>query len=60
MASSIKYIIKSIVIGIVSVIVINFIGQFINFRIPFTILSILILGFLRLPGFIILLFFQIL
>lgn len=60
MGKIVKYIIKSIVIGIVSVILINLIGQFFNFKLPFTILSILLIGFLRIPGLLILLIYLIL
>ncbi|MGM9969702.1 MAG: pro-sigmaK processing inhibitor BofA family protein [Anaeroplasma sp.] len=60
MVNKIKYIINSIIIGIISVIVINLIGQFFNFKLPFTLLSILLIGFLRIPGFIILLIYLIL
>lgn len=55
MLKTIKYIFKSGVIGVVSVIVFNLIGQFFNLSLPFNLLSILLIGFFRLPGFIVLL-----
>lgn len=51
----IKEISKSILIGIASVYLLNVLGQFINFNIPINIFSIILIGFLRLPGLIILL-----
>lgn len=60
MVKTIKYIIKSVLIGIISILLINLVGQFINFKIPFNILSILLIGFLRIPGFLILLIYLIL
>ncbi len=55
MLKAIKYVFKSIVIGVVSVLVFNLIGQFINISLPLNLLSILLIGFFRLPGFIVLL-----
>lgn len=55
MLKAIKYIVKSVVIGVVSVLVFNLIGQFINLSLPLNLLSILLIGFFRLPGFIVLL-----
>lgn len=55
MLKAIKYILKSVVIGVVSVLVFNLIGQFFNLSLPFNPLSILLIGFFRLPGFIVLL-----
>ncbi|MDE5855528.1 MAG: pro-sigmaK processing inhibitor BofA family protein [Anaeroplasmataceae bacterium] len=55
MLKTIKYILKSVVIGVVSVLVFNLIGQFFNLSLPFNLLSILLIGFFRLPGFIVLL-----
>lgn len=60
MKQAIKYIIKSLIIGIVGILIINLVGQFINFNIPFNIFSIVLLGFFRLPGLIVLLIFLIL
>ncbi|HIT43737.1 TPA: pro-sigmaK processing inhibitor BofA family protein [Candidatus Avacholeplasma faecigallinarum] len=57
---TVKYIIKSLIFGVLFLLIINLIGQFFNFRLPFSILSILLLGFLRIPGLIILLIFLIL
>lgn len=55
MLKAIKYIVKSVVIGVVSVLVFNLIGQFFNLSLPLNLLSILLIGFFRLPGFIVLL-----
>ncbi|MCM1130603.1 MAG: pro-sigmaK processing inhibitor BofA family protein [Roseburia sp.] len=55
MLKAIKYILKSVVIGVVSVLVFNLIGQFLNLSLPLNLLSILLIGFFRLPGFIVLL-----
>ncbi|MDE6583886.1 MAG: pro-sigmaK processing inhibitor BofA family protein [Anaeroplasmataceae bacterium] len=55
MLKAIKYGVKSIVIGVVSILVFNLIGQFFNLSLPFNLLSIVLIGFFRLPGFIVLL-----
>ncbi|MDE7214140.1 MAG: pro-sigmaK processing inhibitor BofA family protein [Anaeroplasmataceae bacterium] len=55
MLKAIKYVLKSVVIGVVSVLVFNLIGQFFDLSLPFNLLSILLIGFFRLPGFIVLL-----
>lgn len=55
MLKTIKYILKSVVIGVVSVLIFNLIGQFVNLSLPLNLLSILLIGFFRLPGFIVLL-----
>lgn len=55
MLKAIKYIVKSVVIGVVSVLVFNLIGQFFNLSLSLNLLSILLIGFFRLPGFIVLL-----
>jgi hypothetical protein len=60
MKKTIKYIIKSIVIGVTTIILFNLIGQFVGLSIPFNILSVVLIGFFRLPGFIVLLIFLIL
>ena len=60
MKKTIKYIIKSIVIGVATIILFNLIGQFVGLSIPFNILSVVLIGFFRLPGFIVLLIFLIL
>ncbi|MBO5711364.1 MAG: pro-sigmaK processing inhibitor BofA family protein [Acholeplasmatales bacterium] len=60
MKKTIKYLIKSIVIGVVSLLLINLIGQFFNLSIPFNFISISLIGFFRLPGLIVLLIFLIL
>lgn len=60
MLKAIKYVFKSIIIGVVSVLVFNLIGQFVNLSLPLNILSIVLIGFFRLPGFIVLLILLIL
>ncbi len=50
-----KYLIKSLIIGVASVLLFNLVGQFIGISLPFNLLSILLIGFFRLPGFIVLL-----
>ncbi|MDE7106079.1 MAG: pro-sigmaK processing inhibitor BofA family protein [Anaeroplasmataceae bacterium] len=55
MLKIIKYVLKSIIIGVVSVLVFNLIGQFVNISLPLNLLSIILIGFFRLPGFIVLL-----
>lgn len=60
MLKAIKYVIKSVVIGVVSVLVFNLIGQFVNLNLPLNLLSIVLIGFFRLPGFIVLLILLIL
>ena len=56
----IKEIIKSILVGVLGIILINIVGQFFNFHIPFNFLAIMLLGFFRLPGLIFILIFLIL
>jgi len=53
----IKYVFKSILFGVLTLLIINLIGQFFNLKLPFSILSILLVGFFRLPGLIALLIF---
>ena len=55
MLKTIKYLFKSVIIGVVSVLVFNLIGQFVNISLPLNLLSIILIGFFRLPGFIVLL-----
>lgn len=50
-----KYLVKSVIIGVVSVLLFNLIGQFFGIALPFNLLSIALIGFFRLPGFIVLL-----
>ena len=45
-----KWILKSILFGIVTLFVFNFIGQYFNLNIPVNIITILIIGILRIPG----------
>lgn len=56
----VKFIAKSILIGVVSILLFNLIGQFFNIKLPLSILSIILIGFFRLPGFLILLIYLIL
>lgn len=56
----VKFAAKSILIGVASILLFNLIGQFFNIKLPFSILSILLIGFFRLPGFILLLIFLVL
>ncbi|MFI3251720.1 MAG: pro-sigmaK processing inhibitor BofA family protein [bacterium] len=51
----IRKILKDILISAIVLIAINLLGQFINFHIPFNLLTILLLGIFKLPGFIIIL-----
>lgn len=60
MLKAIKYIVKSLAIGIVSILLFNLLGQFINLSLPINPLAICLIGFFRLPGFIILLIILIL
>lgn len=53
----VKYVAKSILFGILALLIINLIGQFFNFKLPISILSIILIGFFRLPGLIALLIF---
>ena len=55
----VKELLKSIIIGVVGILVINLIGQLFYFHIPFNILTILLFGIFRLPGLIIILIFLI-
>ncbi len=55
MLKTIKYVVKSVVIGVASVLIFNLIGQFFNLTLPFNLLSIALIGFFRLPGFLVLL-----
>lgn len=50
MIENVKWVLKNIVIGIVLVYVVNFIGVNFNINIPINIVTILIAGFLRIPG----------
>lgn len=55
MVKVLKYVVKSIIIGVVSVLLFNLIGQFFQISLPFNLLSIGLIGFFRLPGFLVLL-----
>lgn len=60
MLKAIKYVLQSLVIGVVSVLIFNLVGQFFNLSLPLNLLSITLIGFFRLPGFIVLLILLIL
>ncbi len=45
-----KWTLKSFLFGIVTLFIFNFIGSFINLNIPVNIITILIIGILRIPG----------
>ena len=45
--------------GIIGIILINLVGQFVYFHIPFNVLTVLLFGIFRLPGLIIILIFLI-
>ncbi len=47
---TIKYILKSILIGLVSIFVFNFIFSKMNLNVPLNVITIIIVGTLRLPG----------
>ncbi len=55
MLKTLKYVVKSVVIGVASVLLFNLVGQFFNVTLPFNLLSIALIGFFRLPGFLVLL-----
>lgn len=46
----IKWIIKTLLIGSIVLFVFNFLGSYINLNVPVNILTILIVGMLRIPG----------
>lgn len=50
MIENLKWVIKNIVIGLILVYVVNFIGVNFNVNIPINIVTILVAGFLRIPG----------
>ncbi|MGM9899946.1 MAG: pro-sigmaK processing inhibitor BofA family protein [Bacilli bacterium] len=45
-----KWILKSFLFGIVTLFIFNFIGSYINLNIPVNIITIFIIGILRIPG----------
>jgi len=55
MLKNIKWILKNVLIGIVVLYVVNFLGIDLNIFIPINIITIIIVGFLRIPGLVILL-----
>jgi len=46
----VKWILKSALFGIITLFLFNFLGSYVNLNIPVNILTILIIGTLRLPG----------
>ncbi len=56
----VKDLIKDILIGIGSILLINIVGQYFNFHIPFNIITVLLVGIFKLPGFLIVLIILIL
>lgn len=60
MLKAIKFTLQSVLIGVVSVLLFNFIGQFFHLQLPFNILSVGLIGFFHLPGFLVLLIILIL
>ncbi|GEM_PF-955417 len=55
MIKNIKWVLKNLLIGIISLYIINYLGVGLSIFIPINILTIIIAGFLRIPGIIILL-----
>jgi inhibitor of the pro-sigma K processing machinery len=55
-----KKIIRDLLIGIIGIIIINLLGQYINLHIPLNILTILLVGVFRVPGLILILLILIL
>lgn len=55
MIKNIKWFLKNVLIGIVMLYLVNFIGVDLNIAIPINIITIIICGFLRVPGLVILL-----
>jgi len=45
-----KWIVKSLLFGIITLLVFNFIGVYVNLNIPVNIYTILVISLLRLPG----------
>lgn len=55
MIKNVKWVLKNLLIGIVILYVVNYLGVDLNVFIPINIITILIVGFLRIPGLVILL-----
>ncbi len=49
-ANLFKWLVKSLLIGVLIIFVFNFVGSYINLNIPVIIFTILIIGALRIPG----------
>lgn len=49
-ANLFKWLVKSLLIGVLIIFVFNFVGSYINLNIPVNIFTILIIGALRIPG----------
>lgn len=54
---AIKWMIKSLLLGLIILFVFNFIGIYLNINIPINIWTILIVGILRIPGLVALLIY---
>jgi inhibitor of the pro-sigma K processing machinery len=55
MFKNLKWVIKNLLIGVIVLYIVNFFGVEINIFVPINIITIIIVGFLRVPGLIILL-----
>ena len=53
-----KWLLKSILFGIIALFIFNFIGQYFNLNIPVNVFTILIIGTLKIPGLVALLLFN--
>ena len=45
-----KWLIKSLLFGVITLLVFNYIGVYVNLNVPMNIYTILVISFLRLPG----------
>lgn len=45
-----KWLLKSVLFGLITIFLFNILGQFVNLNVPVNVLTILIIGFLRIPG----------
>ncbi len=55
-----KWVVKCALFGIITIFIFNFIGSYINLNIPVNIVTIVIIGILRLPGLAVLLIYNLL
>lgn len=56
----IKFLIKSLLVGVVTILLLNFFGQWLNFNIPFNLVNISLIGIFYLPGLLLVLLILIL